>query len=85
MPCSQYKSKWMPLPPDVLAQLFPSHTAEKISSRTASIRLVGSKMNPATRLVFEHYQNMLHGEPTTAKKRKRAGRADERSNKKAKI
>jgi hypothetical protein len=81
MPCSQYKSKWMPLPSDVMAQLFPSRTAEQISSRTASIRAIGSKMNPSTRLVFEHYQNMLHGEPAP-KKRKRGG--NERSNKKAK-
>jgi hypothetical protein len=75
MLCSQYKSKWMPLPPDVVAQLFPNQTAEKISARASIIKSMGSNMNPSTRHVFEHYQTMLHGEPVQTKKRKRSGAA----------
>lgn len=72
MPCSQYKSKWTPMSQDVVAKLFPNHTTSKINERGSTIRKVGIGMNPCTRRVFEHYQQVLHGEPPTNKKPRNA-------------
>jgi hypothetical protein len=69
--CSEYKSKWMPIDEENMAQLFPNHTNDKIKERAAAISRAGSVMHPATRRVFEHFQTLLHGDPPQSKKRKR--------------
>lgn len=69
--CSEYKSKWMPIDDENMAQLFPNFTKSKINDRATAIARSGSAMHPATRSVFEHYQNILHGDPSASKKRKR--------------
>jgi hypothetical protein len=69
--CSEYKSKWMPIDDENMAQLFPNFTKAKIDDRAAAIARSGSAMHPATRSVFAYYQNILHGDPSTSKKRKR--------------
>ena len=78
VPCSQFKSKWTPLAPETVAKLFPNHTPAKVSERGSTIRKVGSAMNPCTRRVFEHYQQVLHGEPAVCKKSVRKGTGPKR-------
>jgi hypothetical protein len=50
--------------------LFPHYTPEKKSERALSIKATGKQMHPSTRHVFEHYQNLLHGEPPSKKRKK---------------
>lgn len=69
--CSEYKSEWLPLGQEHMAQLFPNFTEQKIKERTTAIKRSAGTMHPATRHLFEHYQNMQHGEPPQPKKRKR--------------
>ena len=69
--CSEYKSNWMPLAQEHMAQLFPNFTEQKIKERATAIKRSAESMHPATRPMFEYYQNMQHGEPPQPKKRKR--------------
>jgi hypothetical protein len=69
--CSEYKSQWMPMSQENMAQLFPKFTTEAISARASAIKKTSDTMHPATRHLFEHYQNMQHGELPKPKKRKR--------------
>lgn len=68
--CSAYKSKWMPVSAEVVGELFPNYTPEKKAERAVNIKATGQTMHPAMRRVFEHYQNVLHGEPEPKKRKK---------------
>jgi hypothetical protein len=60
----------MPVSAEVISELFPNYTPEKRAERTANIKATGQTMHPAMRRVFEHYQNVLHGEPEPKKRKK---------------